>query len=319
MQQAVFHQFTNVNVRYAFKIRNYSAESPCAHKDLIDKEIDNLCKLRFTEEELDYLRKIPFLTDDYIDFLRMFQLKRDDIRTYNSYSTSRGKFFQLIIEGSWLNTILFETPVLAIISEILNTRSTLKSTKKIGSPSALERLNNKILDIQYTYNNVFTFADFGTRRRYSKQWHEKVIFDLKREVPSSFIGTSNVYFAKKYNLKPIGTMAHEFIQAMQAIVRLKDSQKYALQCWADEYRGNLGIALSDTLGIDAFLNDFDLYFVKLFDGVRIDSGNPFDSAEKVLEHYEKLGIDSKTKTIVFSDGLTLDKCIKLNSAFNEEL
>jgi len=166
------------------------------------------------------------------------------------------------------------------------------------------------------HGTILRFADFGTRRRYSRNWHNLIIKHLRKELPLNFIGTSNVMLAKKFDIKPIGTMAHEFIQAMQSLVRLRDSQKYALQCWADEYRGDLGIALSDTLGIEAFLTDFDKYFAKLFDGVRIDSGNPHDIANKVINHYLNLGITPNTKTIVFSDGLDIDKAIKLNDTFS---
>jgi len=309
MQQVVFHKFTDTKVRYEFRLRNYPESTLCSFEKEIKKEIDNLCKLRFREEELDYLKTIPFLSDDYIDFLRMFQFKRDDINTYNSYVTGRGKFFQLVIEGSWLNTILFETPVLAIISEVFSKRN--------SSDNLYPRLSDKIEILEnLDDHDIFNLVDFGTRRRYSFIWHDRMIQEFVRRVPHFFIGTSNVYLAKKHNIKPIGTMAHEYQEAMQALVRLEDSQKYALQCWADEYRGRLGIALSDTLGIDCFLNDFDLYFAKLFDGVRQDSGDPYLVANKVINHYRKLGILPKTKTIVFSDGLTIEKALLLNDSYS---
>ncbi len=137
-----------------------------------------------------------------------------------------------------------------------------------------------------------------------------------KDLPN-FIGTSNVYFAKKYNLKPIGTMAHEWIMAGQGQedVSLRNSQKAMLQAWCNEYRGDLGIALSDTLGVDAFLEDFDLYFAKLYDGIRHDSGDPDVWARKVICHYSKLGVEPKTKTLVFSDGLTFETAAKIYNKF----
>lgn len=163
------------------------------------------------------------------------------------------------------------------------------------------------------------FADFGTRRRYSRKWQEYVITYLTKYYPKNFIGTSNIYFAKQFKVKPIGTMAHEFIQAMQSVVRLSDSQKHAFQVWADVYRGDLGIALSDTLGMDAFFNDFDLYFAKLFDGARHDSGSPFVWCKKLIDKYHGYGIDPLTKTAVFSDGLNFPKIVKIHRAFAHKI
>ena len=303
MQQVVFHQFPDVNVEYKFKLRNYPPNTLLKHKDRIEKEVDNLCKLRFTSSELQYLRSIPFLSDGYIEFLRMFQLNRDNIDV-----TERDGALHIDIHGTWLNTILFETPVLAIVSECNSPELT---------PASMEHLDFKINYIRKYCKRPFRFIDFGTRRRHSRVWQNTMITTFRKYVPECFVGTSNVMFARLHNIKPIGTMAHEFVQAMQALTRLEDSQKYAFQCWANEYRGQLGIALSDTLGIDVFLRDFDLYFCKLFDGVRQDSGDPYDIANKVISHYYSLGVDPLTKTLVFSDGLTIPKAIELNEYFSD--
>jgi nicotinate phosphoribosyltransferase len=164
----------------------------------------------------------------------------------------------------------------------------------------------------------FRFADFGMRRRFSGKWHDTVVGILKEELPHNFIGTSNVYLAKKHKVGHIGTMAHEWLMVGQGLknVRLADSQKYMFEVWAKEYRGDLGIALSDTLGFKTFLNDFDKYFCKLFDGCRHDSGDPIEWGEKLIEHYEKMGVDPKTKSAVFSDGLTFPLALQLAEYFN---
>ena len=140
---------------------------------------------------------------------------------------------------------------------------------------------------------------------------------LKRDFPGRFVGTSNVHLAREFDLKPIGTMAHEWLMAHQQLgPRLIDSQIAALDCWVREYRGLLGIALTDCITMDAFLADFDLYFAKLFDGLRHDSGDPLEWAEKAIAHYEKLGIDPMSKTLVFSDGLDLAKSLRLYRALS---
>jgi len=310
MMQAIFHRFPDVNVEYEFKLRNY-AGGEFEHLQVpVEKEIRRLCELRFQKDELDYLRKFPWLSENFIEYLHLFQLNDDYIKVWydEDGSSPTGYYgnFRVSIRGSWLNTILFEVPVLAIINELFS--------KAISTSRPFEgetRLKEKIRFIRKVDAKGFQIADFGTRRRLSAEWQAVVIDEMVKAVPSNFIGTSNVYWARHFGIKPIGTQAHEWFMAMQALTRVADSQKFALEQWAQEYRGRLGIALSDTIGIDAFLRDFDLYFAKLFDGVRLDSGNLWDGAEKVIEHYRKLGVDPETKTIVFSNKLNFEEAFKL--------
>ncbi|HUT43618.1 MAG TPA: nicotinate phosphoribosyltransferase, partial [Desulfobacterales bacterium] len=209
--------------------------------------------------------------------------------------------------------------VLAIINQIYFTSTVeqeiLIEERKKGS----WKLWDKIKLIQDLNDPGFKFSDFGARRRYSKHWHDVVVQRMAEKLPENFAGTSDVYFAYKHNVKPIGTMAHEWIQAGQALTNPRNSQKFMLQKWADEYRGELGIALSDTLGLDVFLKDFDSYFAKLFDGVRHDSGDPIRMGEKIIAHYKKLKIDPKSKTIVFSDSLTIPKAIEIYQHFKDRI
>jgi nicotinate phosphoribosyltransferase len=306
MQQCVFHRFTDMKVEYEFKCRNLHPGVLLPYKDNIEQEINDLCTLRFREDELNYLTQFPFFTEGYIEFLRIFNLNRQFVNVFE-----KEERLQIRITGTWLNTILFETPVLAIISQ-------LYSQGKGNIKEGQNRLSEKARILQ-TYRKPFQFVDFGTRRRYSVEWQNHIISYLIKTVPRKFIGTSNVMFAKQHQITPIGTMAHEYIQAMQSLVRLSDSQKYAFQMWADEYRGRLGIALSDTLGMNAFFRDFDLYFSKLFDGVRHDSGDPFLWCNKLIRHYKEKGINPRLKTAVFSDGLTPAKAMKINDAFSDHI
>ena len=203
----------------------------------------------------------------------------------------------------------FEIYVLAIVNELYFRRADQAAALAEGRT----RLQAKIAALRAFGANEaarahpFEFFDFGVRRRFGGAWHEEVVRTLKAEVPEYFKGTSNVHLARKYGLVAIGTMAHEYLQSYQAFdVRLRDFQKMALENWVQEYRGDLGVALTDVVGMDAFLADFDLYFAKLFDGLRHDSGDPIAWGEKAIAHYAKLRIDPHTKRLTFSDGLDLE-------------
>lgn len=301
--QMAFHQFTSTQVEYKFKCRNGIKWS---HKHLVRlrEEIKSFCKLRFSEDELDYLSGIRFFKSSYIDFLRLYQpsIKHIVVQLIDNE-------LQIIIKGPWFLTIYFEVPVLAMVSEIY-------STDIVEDPVAygVEALNETI---EKASNDKIPLADFGTRRRHSFNWHRFVVEQLKKHC-ASFIGTSNVLFAKEFGLKPIGTMSHQMFQVAQALeVQLVDSQKKMLQAWSSEFRGDLGIALTDTIGVDAFLRDFDLYFAKLYDGVRHDSGSAEDWADKIISHYKSLGLDSKYKSLVFSDGLDIDKAALLYEKYKD--
>lgn len=309
MMQVVLHQFPGTMAEYGFKCRTPGIDLT-PHVEEIRSEIQNLCQLRFQLDELEYLSQIPFFKKDFIDFLRIFELNPEFVQI-----TTSSHQFELSVKGPWLHTILFEVPLLAIISEIYFRNKYPQPDYEKG----YARLSNKIALVKsQTLPGEFKFSDFGTRRRFSIYWQEEVIKILVNELKESFAGTSNVYFAKKFDLKPMGTMAHEYLQACQSLgPRLIYSQQFALERWAQEYRGELGIALSDVYGVDAFLRDFDLYFCKLFDGARQDSGDPFVWGEKVISHYKKMSIDPRSKLLVFSDALTIKSALHLFQHFKD--
>ena len=307
MMQVVLHHFSQANVEYRFKCRNEGIDLT-DYAEQINTELDELCNLKFDKEELEYLRGLRFIKDDFVEFLRLFQLNRDFINVF-----AEGEELEIVISGPWLHTIMFEVPVLAIVNQIYFADHCYDPDYAEGE----RRLYDKIDQVKsHPDISQFSLSDFGTRRRFSRDWQEKVIEILKDHLSDNLAGTSNVYLAKKFELTPIGTMAHEFLQAAQALgPRLRDSQKFALETWAQEYRGDLGIALSDVVGFDAFLRDFDLYFSKLFDGARQDSGDPFEWGEKLIEHYHSLNIDPKTKQMVFSDGLDFPLALRIFHRF----
>lgn len=308
MMQVVLHQQPAAQVQYHFICRTPAIDfTPCVKA--IKRELDALCCLSFQPDELDYLRQFDYLQADFIDFLTLFRLNARFVRI-------TADPFELIIEGPWLHTILFEVPLLAIINETYFHHHHPKPNFEEGRRRLVEKL--KLLD-QHPNNSGFLFSEFGTRRRFSRDWQREVLQTLLDVVPTQLMGTSNVELAKALQITPLGTMAHEFLQAFQALgPRLVDSQKAALEAWVQEYRGRLGIALTDVVGIDAFLRDFDLYFAKLFDGLRHDSGDPIEWARKVIAHYRHLRIDPQSKSLVFSDRLTIPKALKIHDAVHLE-
>jgi nicotinate phosphoribosyltransferase len=310
MMQVVLHHFPGAQVEYRFRCRTEGVDLR-PYVDEIRQEIAALYRLRFREEELAYLRSLRFMKSDFVDFLGLFQFN-DKYLAIGPGDGAGG--MDITIRGPWLHTILYEIPVLAIVSEVYFRRTQPHPDLTEGR----RRLRQKI-DLVRTVEPELEFkiSDYGTRRRFSLAWQEEVLQTLKREVPEHFAGTSNVWFAMRNNLTPLGTMAHEYMQACQALgPRLRDSQTFAFDMWAKEYRGDLGIALSDTYGFDAFLRDFDMYFCKLFDGTRHDSGDPFDWGEKMIEHYRRNRVDPRTKTLIFSDQLSFPLAIEIARRFH---
>ncbi|WP_297846290.1 nicotinate phosphoribosyltransferase [Pseudomonas sp.] len=305
MMQAVLHNYPNVDVEWEFRCRNGEDLRPYLSE--IRHQIALLCELSMGPEQLGFLERISFMKPDFLRFLGLFRFNMRYVQTHIEDGELR-----IRLHGPWLHVIMFEVPLLAIVSEVRN---------RIRHPGTLlvqarDQLYRKFDWLQANASSdelaELKVADFGTRRRFSYRVQEEVVSVLKQDFPGQFVGTSNVELARKLDLKPLGTMAHEWIMAHQQLgPRLIDSQIVALDCWVREYRGLLGIALTDCITTDAFLNDFDLYFAKLFDGLRHDSGEPVQWAEKCIAHYQKLGIDPMSKTLVFSDGLNLPKALDI--------
>ncbi|HRO59111.1 MAG TPA: nicotinate phosphoribosyltransferase [Burkholderiaceae bacterium] len=312
MMQSVLHQFPGAKAEYRFRCRTPGIDLR-PYVPAIRREIEALCSLRFSEAELAYLRGLRFIKSDFVDFLGLFHFNQKYISVSNS-PKDNGEI-DITVQGPWLHTIMFEIPVLAIVNEIW-----FRETQP--DPDYTEgrrRLNGKLALITgHPDLRGMKIADYGTRRRFSRKWHEEVLLTARDQLGDHLAGTSNVMFAMKHGLTPLGTMAHEYLQAAQALgPRLRDSQTFALEMWAREYRGDLGIALSDVYGFDAFLRDFDMYFCKLFDGARHDSGDPFDWGERMIRHYEQNRVDPQSKTLVFSDALTFPLMIELYLRFRD--
>jgi nicotinate phosphoribosyltransferase len=312
MWQALMHSHPGARAEYTFICRGEPAYPLARVKDEIDREIDHLCGMHFAQDELDYLSSLTYMKDDFVDYLTVFRFQR----RFLTLETDGDKL-AIKASGPLVHVMGFEIFILYIVSELYYRR--LETEGVIGD--ARRRLLEKIALLKREPGledapSPFIMFDFGLRRRYSAEWQREVVDTLARELPGQFKGTSNVYLAKELGIAPVGTMAHEYMQAFQGFgIRLRDFQKASLEAWVQEFRGDLGTALTDVIGIDAFLTDFDLYFAKLFDGLRHDSGDPFAWGEKIIEHYKKLKIDPRTKRLVFSDGLDLPRAIEIYRHF----
>ena len=310
MDQVIFHKHTDLCGQYYFKCRNEGVVFTQEMVKEINEQIDHLCTLRFNRQELDYLRSIRFIKDDYVEFLRLWH----PIRDYVSVSLSDQGELSVIVDGPLFSAMQFEIYLLEIINEVyFRSRYDYQKLRK----SAEEKLDGKIKamnDGTYT----FKFAEFGCRRRLSREWEDEAVRRLVTQTKNC-IGTSNVFLAMKYNVTPIGTYAHEFVQMYQGIdsIPLAFTNYYAMKDWYNEYDGDNGTALTDTVTTDLFLLDFNRSMVNNYTGVRHDSGDPYAWGEKIIQHYKKYGVDPKTKLLLFSDSLDFDRAQELYDYFKD--
>ena len=310
MDQVIFHKHTDLCGKYYFKCRNEGVRFTPEMLEENNAQIDHLCTLRFRKDELNYLRSIRFIKNDYVEFLRLWR----PIREYVSTSLSKDGELSIIVDGPLFSAMQFEIHLLEIVNEVYF-RMSYDYDKLLKS--AEEKLNKKIEALNDgTY--TFKFAEFGCRRRLSREWEDVVVRRMSTETDKC-IGTSNVYLAMKYNLTPIGTYAHEFVQMYQGIDRypLAYTNHYAMRDWYDEYDGDNGTALTDTITTDLFLLDFNRSNVNNYNGVRHDSGDPYEWGEKIIKHYESYGVDPRTKQLLFSDSLDFDRAQKLFDYFKD--
>ncbi|MCQ2558301.1 MAG: nicotinate phosphoribosyltransferase [Oscillospiraceae bacterium] len=313
MGQAIYHQFSDYKTTWSFKCRNQDVFFTPEMVAEITRQIQLFCDLRFSEDELQYLDSIRWIKGSYVDFLRIWNPRFEDF----DISTDDPCGLHLEVRGSWLNSSMYEIPTLAIVNEVYFRMHYNYSSLLVSYES---RLDEKIRRLESGELNIGSFSEFGLRRRLSAEAEELAIKKLaEHKYPGSvFVGTSNVFLAKKYNLLAVGTMAHEWIMCIgQGCHRHNPSYSnwYALNAWTKEYGILNGTALTDTITTDCFLKDFQLTFATLFSGVRHDSGDPYAWGEKMIRHYERLGIDPKTKTLLFSDSLNFEKADAINSYF----
>lgn len=307
MQQAVFHHYYDVDVAAEFRCRGDDLLG--IYADAIREQVDAMQHLALTDDEFNWLSGVPFFKDDYLAWLRDFRYDPNQVEIRNQ----NGKL-DIRLQGPWREVIMWEVPLLAVISEVVHRYRSPEITVSM----ALDHLENKLRDFGRLTESLdmsqFRLMDFGTRRRFSREVQQAIVERLQQE--PWFIGTSNYDLARRLQLTPMGTQAHEWFQAHQQISPdLANSQRAALQAWLDEYPDRLGIALTDCITMDAFLRDFGHEFATQYQGLRHDSGDPVQWGEKAIAHYQKLGIDPMSKTLIFSDNLDLEKAVCLYRHF----
>ena len=317
MGQAIYHQFSDYKTTWSFKCRNEEVHFTAEMIEEIKNQIKLYCDLRFKEDELEYLNNITWIKGSYVDFLRLWKPRFEDF----SFGTDAPCGLTIETKGTWLNTSMYEIPTLAIVNEVYF-RMAYDYTELMNS--FRERLEAKIAGIIDGTYELGAFSEFGLRRRLSGEAQELAVDSLaKAKLPAGniFVGTSNVYLAKKLGLKPIGTMAHEWIMCVGQGNHKHNpafSNWYALDAWVKEYGVLNGTALTDAITTDCFLKDFQLTYATLFSGVRHDSGDPYEWGDKMIEHYNSLGIDPKTKTLLFSDSLDFERATAINRYFKDK-
>ena len=315
MGQVIYHQFADYKTTWSFKCRNTDTVFTEEMVEEIKEQVRHYCTLRFTEEELQYLDDIRWIKGSYIDFLRLWQPR------YEDFTITWDKDNGLGIEaaGTWLNTSMYEVPTLAIVNEVYF-RMTYDYDELLRS--FREKLAAKVGKLEDGTYELGNYSEFGLRRRLSGEAQELAVKTLKKSSAkaSHFVGTSNVYLARKYNVTPVGTMAHEFVMCVGQGDHKHNpaySNWYMMDAWVKEYGILNGTALTDTITTDCFLKDFQLTYATLFSGVRHDSGDPYEWGDKMIRHYQKLGIDPKTKTLLFSDSLDFERAAALNRYFRD--
>lgn len=317
MGQAIYHQFSDYKTTWSFKCRNTGVHFTGEMVEEIREQIRAYCELSFTEDELKYIDSIKWMKGSYVDFLRLWKPRYEDFTITDDAPCG----LSIETKGTWLNTSMYEIPTLAIVNEVYF-RMQYDYGKLLDSFQ--RRLDEKYEQLYSGKRYIGTFSEFGLRRRLSAEAQELVVErfthlnDTGREI-SDFVGTSNIYLAKKYGVMPVGTMAHEWIMCVGQGNHKHNpaySNWYALNAWVKEYGVLNGTALTDAITTDCFLKDFQLTFATLFSGVRHDSGDPIAWGEKMIRHYESLGIDPKAKTLLFSDALDFEKADRIYRHFN---
>jgi nicotinate phosphoribosyltransferase len=300
MQHAVINLFPKAKARYQFINRGEHAFPP-GFAEALRQSVNYMGGLKLTGEEKKFLQfTCPYLDPTYLDFLQGYCYNPEEVTI-----EQHGEELSIYIEGYWYRTILWEIPLLSLVSELYYLMNNLTRNK---DEEVIHVTKEKIK--KYAELDV-TVAEFGTRRRHSYKVHQLVMQVLKEYGGNSFVGSSNVHFAMVNGVKPIGTHAHEWFMFHAAKYGFKMANSLGLEHWVDVYRGDLGIALSDTYTTEAFYKQFDKKFAKLFDGVRHDSGDAIEFAEQTIKHYQKSGVDPLAKTIIFSDALNYDKVSRI--------
>ncbi|MCD7936158.1 MAG: nicotinate phosphoribosyltransferase [Tannerellaceae bacterium] len=302
---AIQRLYPRAIVRYEFMNRG-ETDFPEGFAEKLREEVNHMASLKLTQEEKAFITKRCYFFDPvFIDFLEGYQYNPSEVTI-----TQRGGELKIKIEGYWYRTVLWEVPLMALISELYFRERGI---------SPYHVVENAIEKAEALWRMKADHSDFGTRRRFSFEVHDQVIDTLIKHAGEYFKGTSNIWFAMKYDTIPIGTMPHEWFMFHGALYGYRSATMKALEAWVDVYQGSLGITLTDTYTTDVFLQSFNLKQAKLFDGVRWDSGDPLTFVDETLAFYRKNRIDPLSKTIVFSDSLNVRRVQEIKEYVNERI
>lgn len=315
MAQVAFELYPDVRVKYAFKNRTKSVRlANCIPETELRKALDRVCKLRAATEEINYLRELGMFSENFLGFLKTLVLP-------SFHLEKEGGQYKIEVSGKWPEVIFWETLILSVVNELYYRYLLKKEGRTLNDvyEDGKQRMEEKIKILRS--NPDIKFMDFGTRRRFSGAWQEYVVETLKKELPGQILGTSNVYLARKFGIKPIGTFAHEMYMVFSGIYHGSEKEIVAshnkvLQVWWKKYGEGLSVALTDTYGTDFFFRDFTPEQARKWRGLRHDSGDPIEFGEKAIAFYENCGIDPKTKLLVFSDGLDLETILMIQRQFH---
>lgn len=318
MMQAIHSFYPDVLVRYELIVRSDEDVSDLLEE--VREEINHLASLRFSDADIAYLEKSsPHLQDSFLQSLRYFHFQPERQVEMGIVKQEGKHQLRISIQGTWRDTILYETIVMAIVSEVRSRRHWAHVPPQLPLQVLADKVQTLQAELAKRGIHNFSLTEMGTRRRFSSQVQRDIIAYLQQEIPELLLGTSNYHFAREFNLAPIGTIAHEWFMGHQALVNVGDSQRVALEQWLQAFGGQLAIAPTDTLTIDAFIKDFNVHLAKAYDGVRHDSGCPFTWGDKMIAHYEKLGIDPRTKLFIFSNGLNFEQTLELCEYFADRV
>ncbi len=310
MQETVLRQFEGIGLEARFVNRG-GTQFPDGFAAKLQEQINLMGDLELADEEYAFMKdRCYYLRPWYLDWLKQYRFNPQEV-----FINQEGGDLSVTVRGPWWSAIRWEVPTMAIISELYYKMTDQKPTHDWRTAAYDKGV--------YLKRAGVTYADFGTRRRYSYDVHDGVVEQLakfqKATGHGDFVGTSNIHLAHKYNLVPIGTYAHELVMGMAAMYGFVMANEKAMEAWQEEFGADLGTALTDTFTTDAFLNSFTKHYAKLFDGVRHDSGDPYKFIEKMVNHYKKCVINPQTKTIVFSDGLNVADAISIARCCQDQI
>ena len=313
-QYYILHTYPRAEVRYSFFDRNHT-RYPEGFGKLLQEQINGMKDVVITEEEIEFMKKkVYFLPEWYYNFLRGYRFNPSEVHIFQDLEG----YLSIMIEGKWYSTIMWEMTILSTISELMHIIN--GDIEKVDREVEYNKAFDKALK---ALKGGLTISDMGTRRRFDFQNNHDVLKafcdavkyrqkDCSQIYTGKFVGTSNVWFAKEFNLVPIGTMSHQICSFEECVSGVFECNHNVMQKWSDVYDGDLGIFLPDCFGSKVFMSNFSKKMAKMFDGIRIDSGDDREETEKMIEKYQSLGIDPSTKSIVYSNALTIDKAIDIH-------